>query len=578
MKQKEVIAITAIILFAFAGLVLRNFPFSQANLDKAMPPVITSYDVFANTEQIKWIYDSEQAYYYSPPRTGGISNVLATFTSPHYTFIATFTKLTTLPIYQTAYLMVNILSIIIILQIFVIVRKLFGDTPALIGLALASIPEHHWLFPMYIGFQYDYFTFITLPALIFFIILRLETILAPHQKTLLYTLFGFFFAEQFLGHYVELFFYALVFIVLPLIFVFWNRIISFKEYLTAIVIITIIMTPFIISFLPLTLKDHLRGGIKSIQGQVNVGEGSKHVEYFPWPRFDFWLNILSFIGIITIAINIRKNMTPTRSTYLLFIIYLLFVGFSNYIFGVSASRAERQIFQGYPFLVLFPAIGITTLLKTTLTIIKQQKLTALATIVIIIFISFSTWGDTYGVLRSIDQAAFVDDAKWASITWIRDNTPKDARAFFLSGFEHEFSMFSERINLKGDLNREYTIENIKSLCNGEYPDKYLGEWAFREYSHYGDDHYVRKRKGINTFTDVVHPFQNESEVYVFKGPGRGNQSVPLTFFDYVVLQYKGTGFDPCMTYFINESINRGHTLAWTNNEMAIVKINRSVKG
>ncbi|MBI4140859.1 hypothetical protein HY485_03415 [Candidatus Woesearchaeota archaeon] len=263
--------------------------------------------------------------------------------------------------------------------------------------------------------------------------------------------------------------------------------------------------------------------------------------------------------------------------YFLFLMYILFVGFSNYTINMWSNRAERQLFQGYPFLVLFPAIGITTLLKTTLSIIKQQKLTALSTIIIAIFILFSTWNGTYGVLKSIDQAAFVDDAKWESITWLRDNTPKDARAFFLSGFEHEFSMFSERINLKGDLNRGYTIENIKALCNGQYLEKYLGEWAFREYGAYGSDTYARKRTGLTKFGDIAEPFQNESEVYVFKGPGRGNQSVPLTFFDYVVLQYKGTGFDPCMAYFINESVNRGHTLAWMNNEMAIVKINRSVR-
>lgn len=580
MKQKDLIFIFAIIFFAIAGLALRNFPFSQGNLDKAMPPVITSYDVFANTEQTKWIYDSEQAYYYHPARTGGIEGVIGTHPTLYYIFIATFTKLTTLSVYQTSYLAVNILAIIIILQLFVIVKKLFGTETALISLTFGAIPAHHWLFPMYVGFQYDYFTFLTLPALLFFFMHRLETLLTKTQKLTLYILFGFFFVEQFLGHYVELFFYAPFFLFLPTALYVLRKItgihfneITTKEFVIAVMLITLVMTPFLLHFLPLTLKDHLKGGIKSIQAQVNSGEGSKHVEYFPWPRFNFWLNVLTIIGIIALLINM-KNITASRSTYLLFIIYLLFVGFSNYIFGVSANRAERQIFQGYPFLVLLPALGITTLIKTILSLLKKTELTTLATFAIIIFIPYTTWNETYNTLQNIDNAAFVDDNKWQGIEWVRDNTPKNSRVFALSGFEHEFSMLTERVNLKGDLNRGYTIENIKALCQGHYPEKYGGEWALREYGRYGEETYFRKRTSITTFEDKVEPFQNESEEYLFKGPDRGNQWVPITFFDYIILQYKGTGFDPCMGYFINQSLERGHTLAWFNNAMAIVKINK----
>ena len=158
----------------------------------------------------------------------------------------------------------------------------------------------------------------------------------------------------------------------------------------------------------------------------------------------------------------------------------------------------------------------------------------------------------------------------------RQNT-KNSVIFALSGFEHEFSMFTERVSLKGDLNRGYTVDNIKALCIMRYPDEYKGEWALREYGMYGLDTYARKRTGINTFEDVQEPFQNASKGYVFKGPDRGNQSVPLKFFDYVLLQYKGTTFDPCMAYFLNESINRGHKIAWYNQEMAIVQINKTVK-
>ncbi|MBI4140860.1 hypothetical protein HY485_03420 [Candidatus Woesearchaeota archaeon] len=577
MENDKLFFISAVIFFAFAGLVLRNFPFSQGNLDKTMPPVITSYDVFANTEQTKWIYDSEQAYYYNQARTGGIEGVIGTHPTLYYIFIATFTKLTTLPVYQTAYLTVNILSILIILQLFAIFNKLFGAETALVALAIGTIPAHYWLFPMYVGFQYDYFTFATIPTILFLLVHRLEINITRTQRIMMYTLFGFLFIEQFLGHYVELIFYAPFFAALPLFFV-WKKTITIKEYTTAIIVITLIMTPFLLYFLPLTIKDHLKGGIKAIQGQVSSGEGSKHVEYFPWPRFDFWLNIFSIIGIFTIMLNFKRNLQSSqRTTYLLFLVYLIIIGFSNVLFNISANRAERQLFQGYPFLVLLPALGITIITELTLTIIKKQNMTRIAITVILTLILLSTWNNTYNELNAIDDAALVDDNKWQSVVWIRDNTPKDSRVFFLSGFEHEFSMLSERVNLKGDLNRGYTMRNIKALCQKTYPEEYFGEWALREYGKYGEETYTKKRTGITTFEDIVEPFQNENEGYIFNGPDRGNQSVPLKFFDYVVLQYKGTGFDHCGGYFINQSLEIGHTLAWFNDAMAIIKINRSVQ-
>lgn len=570
MNTRDLIIITAMIFFAFAGLVLRNFPFSQGNLDNAIPPVITSYDVFANTEQTKLIYDSEQAYYYSPARTGGIKNVISTHPTLYYLFIATFTKLTTLTVYQTSYLAVNLLSVIIVLQIFLIVRKLFGDETALIGFALGTIPAHKWLFPMYVGFQYDYFTFVTIPAILFFIMLRIETQLLRHQKIMMYSLIGAFLVEQFLGHYVELLFYAPFFAALPILFI-WKKTISFKEYFSALIIIGLILTPYLLHFLPLTMKDHLRGGVLN----QFTPEGSKHIDYFPWPRFDLWLNVFSAVGIIFLLINIKKNYENKRMMYLLFIAYLLFIGFSNYTINTWANRAERQLFQGYPFFALFPAIGITAIITTILKILNLEKLKTIATIAILILIPINEFKPAYDALKNIDSATFVDETKWRSIEWIRNNTPKESRVFALSGFEHEFTMLTERVNLKGDLNRGYTIENIKALCAQKYPDSYLGEWALREYGLYGIGTYAKKRTGINTFEEIQEPFQNKNEGYIFQGPDRGNQTVPLKFFDYVLLQYRGTGFDPCMAYFLNESLARGHTLVWFNEEMAIVKVNKN---
>ncbi|MEK6858027.1 MAG: hypothetical protein AABX39_05565, partial [Nanoarchaeota archaeon] len=162
-----------------------------------------------------------------------------------------------------------------------------------------------------------------------------------------------------------------------------------------------------------------------------------------------------------------------------------------------------------------------------------------------------------------------------SIEWIRDNTPQNSKVFYLNGFFHEFSMFGERPFMEGIVlpNPEAMQYNFQNLCSGKFPDKFAGHWGNGEFA--GSGRYLKERTGISNFT-YIKPFDYEEAKKAFNY----NQSisyVPLNFFDYVVVQYKGTNYDPCVAFFLNQSLSKDHKVAWNNDEMAILKIERGAK-
>ncbi len=556
--------LSLLILGSIGGLLLRNLPFTQGNLDTDAPPLRTSYDVFANTEHIKWIYDSEQSYYLSPARAGGIPHAINAQNPLYYILIATFSKLTTIPTYQTTYLVLNILSLLVILVIYLLIEKTFDAPIALVTAFFGFFLHAYWLFPMYIGFQYDYHTYALLAGVFFFIIYLFSFAKKTIKEDLFtFTLLGTLLAGITLSHYSELFFY-IPFITLALAYIlYYHRTYTF---LTKVLIFSIpffIFSTYFLYYYPLTLNVHLTGGITGqIGNQINP-ERAKHVEYFPWPRFTPTLNILSLAGTIILAILFLSRKIDTKRTLvILTLLTILFVGTSNYTLNVWANRAERQLFLGHSFFVFLPALGIV---GTAMLLSGNNKRIVLGiSLLTALLIPYFLFTDTYNALQDIAKNTYFDDNKWNTLHWIRDNTPQEARVFFLAGYIHEFQMLAERVELKGDLNLGHTRENILQLCNQQWPDTVVGDWGFRDPPSKG---FLTKRTGWNTF-EYALPFQNTTHPYptIIQ-----RDNVSLSFFDYIVFQHKNTeGYDSCVQWFLQESLTRNYTLAYQNPTMTII--------
>lgn len=575
--NKENWFILLLVILAVGGLVVRNFPFTQGNLDKSMPPTITSFDLFAGTSYAKYIYDSEDAKYNPPYRVMGVENSITVQPVFYFLFIASFTKLTTLSTYQTTQFITHLVSILVILSVFLLVKIFFNMKVALICTVLASFPEAKWLFQLFVGFQYDQYSFLFVPTTLLFLIYFFKKELSKKQIYLASAIIGFFSVAQWLSHFVEFFLYIPLFSALWLYFAWKNK--FGKEYLVFVIIAAIIFIPFFIYFYPLTKEGHLSLGFsENLKELFKFGKPSPYPSYWPEPRLSPILNLFGLLGLFYLAIKFKnKEFNTNQKLFLLFVLYLLAIGFSNYV-GIDANRVSRQLFNGLSAIVLFPALGIYLLYGFLFSNQKTKKFADAAFIILILGIVYFSAQNTYAELFSVDSNTFVDDTKWQSIEWIKDNTSQNSKVFYLNGFYHEFSMFGERAFMEGVVlpNPEAMQYNFQNLCSGKFPEKFAGHWGNGEFA--GKGRYLKERKGISNFT-YVSPFDYEEAKESFAY----NQSisyVPLEFFDYAVVQYKdvqisGNNLEPCIAFFVNQSITRGNKIAWNNEKMAIIKINKN---
>ena len=574
--SRDVIIVLLVVLLAFGGLVVRYFPFSQGDFDKEMPPIVTSFDLFADTSYTKYIYDTEDARYNPPYRVMGVTSL--TIQPVHFfLFVATFTKLTTLSPYQTLIILTFIISILLALVAFFLFKRAFGWKIGLLAFTLAMFPQAKWMFQLYIGFLYDQFAFLFIPAIAFFLMSFFEKEYDTRQVVLAGILIGFFAVTQWLSHFVELLLAVPLFGLLWLFFAWkqkWN-----KNFFIIAIACLITFTPYFLYFYPITKQGHLAGGFgEKFAELVNIGEPSPYPGYWPNPRFSTWLNIFGIVGLVYLVGKAGKRQWNAYQLMVLALLfYLLAIGFSNYI-GLDANRAGRQLFNAFSLFVIFPAVGIYLLYAL---VTSHKLLKPFSTALFLILIGgmvFVAAPKTFAELEAIDRGAFVDDEKWASIEWIRDQTPPESRVYYLNGFYHEFAMLGERPFSEGIVlpNPESMQYNFERLCSGNWTPTYAGHWGNGEFAYATEDSvYVKERTGWDSFT-YVRPFDDPESRAAFKY-NMAISYVPLTFFDYAVIEYQGTQFDPCVVFFLNQSLERGHTLAWNNNKMAILKINKTAR-
>lgn len=573
--SKESFFIAIVIFFAVSGLVVRNFPFNQGNIDKDMPPIITSFDLFAGTSYAKYIYDSEDARYNPPYRVMGVEKSLTIQPVFYFLLIASFTKLTSIPVYQTTPFITHFISVLLVMSVFVIVRRLFNLKLALVSSAIALFPESKWLFQLFIGFQYDQYSFLFVPLIFFLLINIFCKEFTTRQVIISSVMIGFFGISQWLSHFVELFLYLPFFALIIIYFAFRNK--FSKEYFIVCFFALLVFLPFFLYFYPMTKEGHLSAGFsENIKELFHFGKPSPYPSYWPEPRFNSILNILSVLGIVYLAFKTAKSeWSIKQKLFLLLMIYIMMIGFSNYI-GVDANRVSRQLFNGLSFLALLPAMGILLVYSVIFSNQKIKKFSSIFIILVLTVIFFYSAPKTYASLANIDINSFVDDAKWESIKWIRDNTAQNSTVFYLNGFFHEFSMFGERPFMEGIVlpTPESAQYNFQNLCSKKFSEKFAGHWGNGEFA--GKRRYLKNRNGIFNFS-YIYPFDYAEAKKSFDY-NETMSLVPLRFFDYAVVQYKGSQFDNCIAFFLNESLNLGHVLVWNNQEMAIIKINKSSTG
>lgn len=526
------------------GFVLRSFPYDHGNFSKDSPMVITTYDAFYHTIYAKAAYDNQGVNYW--PSSSIYSQKTVWLQPPMlYVYMASMKNLTTMPLYRMFYVLISLLGVWFSFMLYVLFRKYFGETIALVSLAFSLITTANWFMFHYMGFVMDFVAFIVFPFILYLV---LEFQKKPGLGIPL--LAGFLMGFSFLAHsYQAVFFMMNLFI--ALFFALLLRFMPFKSlwkfWLLSGITFLLMLSPYISRFY---VGYFNKGGGTSTL--IQLGEYSPFPNYF-WPMSYSWILIMGFIifGIYLISSIKELRRDHYRSMLLLFVSVGILMYFLNYL-GFSGTRVSRYHFVMFHFIVLLAAIGFMSVINT---LMKHpvKELVVWFLIGIYVFFVFTV---AFQYLSTNPQNDFLSpDEKWDALAFVRDKTPKDARVFFFYGYFHYYQGFAERSTYNVELGRDYTQQTYQALCSGVMPDVFYGDAEIT-------NHYFSNESqaliNLNGFTPTTIPLTNR------RAP------VNITDFDYVVTQYKGIpNIQPCVDFFIKNIESMNFTPVFKNSLMVV---------
>jgi hypothetical protein len=554
-QKYEGLIVAALLAVAFAAIA---FPFNEGDLGKDIIPISITYDNYYHPVIAKGIADQESQLVYPAFRALGIKNSAIADPPLHFSVPATFSKLVSLPFYQVHFFVSVLYWLWAGVALFVLVRRAFKPNTALVGLALALVPANAvWLFPLYIGFTPTFEAFFFIPFQIFLFAYLLE-----HRSWCASAFLGASLAAQFLTHGPFEAGLMLVFLTCAYALAWKQRREGWlaRSWLLAVAVAG-----------ALSVYQYLLLRMTRITGENIVGTllaGNPVPSYFPQIGLGWPLGIAIALGVIALGLAAAsRKLSWLQGVLVAFIAFIAAFGFSTAL-GVDGSRAYRALYVAYPFFAVLAAAGIMAVWNQAKRFAPERlsQWFAVAVAVLIVAVSFSPLQDGLRSVASGNQA--VGD-RWQALQWVRDNTPEDSRVFFLLGFEHELGMLSERVPLKGDLGLGFTQRNIAELCNGQYPQNFSVHWGAGITTPIRDGAvFVPVRTGLFGIEEarVMRPGTNTPLT------AEAEDRVPLSDIDYVVFQHQGTQADPCMAFFLNQSLSRGGKVAWKNNQFTVLEV------
>ena len=134
-----------------------------------------------------------------------------------------------------------------------------------------------------------------------------------------------------------------------------------------------------------------------------------------------WFQAVILIGAV---ISLYLLSTKKEANALLIGIFMLFVGYTNFISSMS-PRAFQTRYLWPIHLSVFLGLTIYFLLKIS---IKEWKIFYSVLISIIL-----TASATYGYYHKTTNNGIISDYHWSQIEWVKGNTPKDAKLLYFYG-------------------------------------------------------------------------------------------------------------------------------------------------
>jgi hypothetical protein len=538
----------AVLLFValLLGFVLRNFPFSGGNFDSSRTPIMTSTDVAYFTWRAESSFVSEMPAMDPSYTTDGVENVISGYPALVNTFMASFSKLTLANPYQVAFILVCLLSALVPLYGFIIVRRYFGTEPALIVLMLAMFASATIIFPIYLGFWADIYSYTPAIAALFFI-----KELWTKRRIMPLLIFAALSSAGLVGHAFE-FVYAMYAIGLTGLVIIFSKPETRKLAIRNLLIVILLIAAFSsIFFIRFDFTSLFTNPNTFKLGVVRSGPPS----YFRTITLSPAFYIGTAIGALAIIyLTLKRKYGLTHWAIISYTILMVLLYLTRFI-GIEANQVYRQNYHSYWLLILPLSLGIFAVANIAREKLKNKLIVTGVLFLVLIVISSLTYASSFKDMAAISLSTQTKTSEWDSLMWLRDNTTQSSKILVFFGFyEQGFEIHSERMSTPYP-NDETLLQQV---CNGTMPTEY--NTGFR--------YYMFSNKGR---FEILNP--DFSTTYLYHNVSTAPRK--LTDFDYVLARYKGTQVDPCVQFYVGQLINQGNVVVWYDDSVVILKVNKN---
>jgi len=451
-KRAELIIILFFLVFI---LFLRiGQPWSHT-LSHTYPKYFNANDNFLNSEFSDYVKNTGN-YAFNPSYTaGGYKDVVGYLPPVLYHLSAMVSYLTGLETYVTTYLVVMFMLCSGYLLIYFAIRRV-NET-----LALLSLPFMLGVFSFAFEIAYALGLWIFLTGSFF--LMAFIWCMENFDRKYSFLLLALFLSGMALGHASELIF-AVIFLVFYIVAKFLMEGFDKKEIknlILSIVFFAAVSAYYLIVFYFTWMKTN-PFTLSAMERPVfapNLGVG---FESFGATQFLLYAGILFFFFIFLLKEDSEKLKVRGMSPVILSAIFLLVMGFTNYIgFGVRAFQTR----------ILWP-VYLAILMGLAIYFIpahfKKWRFRYAYLISGILLISFFA-----SHLGQLQGGGIITQGVWDGFEWIAENTPEDSRVyhFYDKPMIQSYSLFSsKRLSFMVDIN-DYTEALINQIIKGDYMSK-----------------------------------------------------------------------------------------------------------
>ncbi|PIY60328.1 hypothetical protein COY95_02330, partial [Candidatus Woesearchaeota archaeon CG_4_10_14_0_8_um_filter_47_5] len=473
----EIIFALVLILLLVGGFALRNFPFSDGNFSTDQPAVLTATDTVLHQTLAKWMHDTGQAK--SQPDYW-MANTQTVLLQPPMMYLiqATFGSINTLPFYQLFFVVICILMVLISLQVYVLLSRIFSRPVALLAAAIALFPGINWLYSLPFGGFLDIASYFFLPALWFLVLSNYKK-----QAALPHILAGALLAAMFLTHVFEA---VHVGIAIGLLYgyLLLSKACTLKNAFKTFFLIFGVCLVLCASYLPILFVGYGQGAQRPSTITERLGTPVPPPSFYFPPVLEPYILVMSILGIaflvLLIITKFRKFRLEQEKIGFLIMFFTLLGILKLWHLGIVLGKVHKSIYLFYFLFAFLPAYGIVSLLSLAKPFLRKiHPIMFPATIIALsLAIAVHGWTITYPELEHYGNHAQAYNPSWDTIIYIRDSIPREEVVYNFFAYEQELQQYAEHVSFNSiTANSNHMVPIVAAVQERAIPATVVGRFS-----------------------------------------------------------------------------------------------------